>query len=233
MLHAAGFVPPQGIFAHGWWQVGQEKMSKSLGNVVDPMDVINEFGIDVYRYFLLRDVPFGLDGVFSREAIIKRFNGDLANDLGNLVYRTLTMSEKYIDGRIPVFQREARAERSSLGSSIVEKMDGLESAVDAALERIDFIAALEAIWGLIGAANKYVEETKPWNLKKEGRADALDDFLAVMFEVLRRVAASLSPFMPQTAVKISSQIQGDRVAKGEPLFPRIVVEKDKKQVSDE
>ena len=223
MLHAAGLFPPQGIFAHGWWQVGREKMSKSRGNTVNPLDVLDEFGIDVYRYFLLRDVPFGLDGVFSRDALIKRFNGDLANDLGNLVYRTLTMSEKYADGRIPVFDRDGH--RSSSGSSIVEKMDGLGAAVDTALEKIDFIAALEAIWSLIGAANKYVEETKPWNLKKAGQTEALEDFLAVMFQVLRHVALEIAPFMPQTAAKISSQIEADRVAKGEPLFPRIVEEK--------
>ncbi|MFB3919130.1 methionine--tRNA ligase [Candidatus Velamenicoccus archaeovorus] len=223
MLHAAGLPAPHRIFAHGWWQVGVEKMSKSLGNVVNPLDVIDEFGIDVYRYFLLRDVPFGLDGVFSREALIKRFNGDLANDLGNLVYRTLTMSEKYVDGRIPAV-RENRVLPAS-GASILSKLERLAESIDTALDKLDFIAALQSIWEVIGDANRFVEETKPWNLKKEGKTEELEDFLSVMFRVLRQTAAELAPFMPQTSAKILSQLKEDRVAKGDPLFPRIIEEK--------
>jgi len=223
MLHAAGLPAPRRIFAHGWWQVGAEKMSKSLGNVVNPLDVIDEFGIDVYRYFLLRDVPFGLDGVFSREALIKRFNGDLANDLGNLVYRTLTMSEKYAGGRIPAV-RENRVLPAS-GASILSKLERLPESIDTALDKLDFIAALQSIWEVIGDANRFVEETKPWNLKKEGKTEELEDFLSVMFRVLRQTAAELAPFMPQTSARILSQLKDDRVAKGDPLFPRIIEEK--------
>jgi methionyl-tRNA synthetase len=225
MLHAMGLNLPKRIFAHGWWQVGDQKMSKSRGNVVNPLDVIDEFGIDVYRYFLLREVPFGLDGVFSREAIIKRFNGDLANDLGNLVYRTLTMAEKYFDGRVPVLNKEALDPAAR--QNILPKMDGLAAQVDAALDGQDFIAALEAIWELIAACNKHIEVTKPWNLKKENRTSELENFIAVLAAAIRLVGEEVGPFMPATSQKIHVQIGADRVAKGDPLFPRILEEKDK------
>lgn len=222
MLHAAGLNPPGRIFAHGWWQVGQEKMSKSRGNVIDPLSLIDEFGIDVYRYFLLRDVPFGLDGVFSRESLIRRFNGDLANDLGNLVFRTLTMSEKYVGGALPSLEAGPASGR---GADIVSKSQNLPAVVDAALDKLDFIAALEGIWSVIADCNKFVEETKPWNLKKEGRDGELKHFLAVLFTGIRSVACELEPFMPNTSAKILVQIKGDVVSKGDPLFPRIEDEK--------
>ncbi len=222
MLHAAGLCLPKLVFAHGWWQVGQEKMSKSLGNVVNPLDLIDEFGIDVFRYFMLREVPFGLDGVFSREALIKRFNADLANDLGNLVYRTLTMAEKYFAGRIP--KLDNRSLDSFAIENITPKIESLSSAVDNALEAYDFIAALEAIWALISSANKYVEEVKPWNLKKEGKEKELENFIALLVNVIRIVADEIAPFMPQTSAKIKSQIKENHIEKGEPLFPRIVKE---------
>lgn len=223
MLHAMGLNPPKRIFAHGWWQVGEEKMSKSRGNVVNPLDVIDEFGIDVYRYFLLREVPFGLDGVFSREAIVQRFNGDLANDLGNLVYRTLTMAEKYFDGRIPVLNKATLDPAAR--QNILPKIDGLAARVDAALDGQDFIAALEAIWELIAACNKHIEVTKPWNLKKENRTSELENFIAVLAAAIRLAGEEVGPFMPATSQKINAQIGADRVAKGDPLFPRIIEEK--------
>jgi methionyl-tRNA synthetase len=220
MLHAIGLEPPRTIFAHGWWQVGEEKMSKSRGNVVDPLAVIDEFGIDVYRYFLLREVPFGLDGIFSRESLIKRFNGDLANDLGNLVYRTLTMAEKYFEGRIPRLDEATLDEAAR--REIVPLLNSLSLKVDEAFDRLDFIAALEALWGLIRSSNKYIENTKPWNLKKENKTKELENFIAVLIWVLRALAKELAPFMPQTAGKILVQVRGDWVAKAEPLFPRII-----------
>ncbi len=223
MLHSLGIAPPRMIFSHGWWLVEGEKMSKSVGNVVNPLDIIDEFGIDVFRYFLLREVPFGSDGVFSKEALIRRFNADLANDLGNLVYRTLTMAEKNFEGRIPELKER---ELDAIGrDKIMPKIKGLNAAVNECLEKLDFTGALSAIWELIGVANKYVEETKPWNLKKEGKVKELENFIALLIAVIRVVASEIAPFMPHTASKINAQIKDDQVEKGEPLFPRIVKEK--------
>jgi methionyl-tRNA synthetase len=199
--------------------IGETKMSKSKGNVVNPIDMVNKYGIDVYRYFLLRDVPFGLDGNFSEDAIIKRFNGDLANDLGNLVYRTLTMIEKYFQGDVP--QAAAQDEKVKI---IYDKIGALSKEAAIRLQAdsdFNFSSALERIWELINLANKHIEETKPWHLARENRADELKAFIRLLVEVIRKVAQSLSPFMPQTAESINEQLGKDKIKKGKPLFPRI------------
>lgn len=219
MLAALKIEPPKIIFAHGWWMIGQDKMSKSRGNVVNPLDMVNEFGIDTYRYFLLRDVPFGMDGNFSEEAIIKRFNADLANDLGNLVYRTLTMIEKYYQGNIP-----ARVEaKDTQAKKIEEKIGCLGAEINtylAAQSDFNFSESLDKIWELIKLANKYVEDVKPWNLAKEGRSEELAMFIRLLVEVIREVAHKLAAFMPKTSVAILEQIGSDKIQKGKPLFPR-------------
>jgi methionyl-tRNA synthetase len=218
MLHALNIEPPKTIFAHGWWLIDERKMSKSRGNVVSPIEISDTYGVDVYRYFLLRDIPFGMDGNFSEDAIIKRLNGDLANDLGNLVYRTLTMIEKYFDGNIP--HGNLKSEKAK---QIEDKITSLDSRININMLRQDynFSAALEPIWELINIANKYIEETKPWILMKQNKADELKEFILVLVRVIRTVAAVIFPFMPQTSEAIKQQIGKDRISKGKPLFPRI------------
>jgi len=219
ILRALDIEPPKTIFAHGWWLIEMNKMSKSRGNVASPSDMVKKFGIDVYRYFLLRDVPFGLDGNFSEEAIVKRFNSDLANDLGNLVYRTLTMIEKYFTGNIPKDGIASGSQAKEIKSKLEEL--GLEIKEALASPKISFISALEDIWGLVKMANKYIEDTKPWILDKEEKTEELKGFIRLLVEVIREVAEDIAPFMPQTADAIMAQLGKDKIKKGKPLFPRI------------
>ncbi len=234
MLKSLGIRLPDTIFAHGWWLIDQSKMSKSRGNAVDPREMVRQFGLDTYRYFLLRDVPFGLDGNFSEEGIVKRFNADLANDLGNLLYRTLTMIEKYCGGVIP--QLEVFAESfDARGEELKSLLDAPGAAGEGFAARVraflsaeadfNFSAALECIWQRINLANKYIEETKPWVLSKEARTAELLRFLRLLVEVIRQVNGCIGAFLPRTAALITEQIGGERVQKGAPLFPRIETRK--------
>jgi methionyl-tRNA synthetase len=217
MLKALGIELPKAIFAHGWWMVGENKMSKSKGNVISPLETVKKYGIEAYRYFLLRDVPFGGDGTFSEEALVKRFNADLANDLGNLVFRTLTMDEKYFSGKIPEMGKlDKRAQE------IIANIKAMPNEVKPFLSNeINFSLALERIWVAIAMANKYVEEAKPWNLSKEKKEEELASFIRLLVEVIRAVADNIEPFMPDTAAAIREQFAGGSVKKGKPLFPRI------------
>ena len=219
ILRSLDIEQPKTVFAHGWWMIGENKMSKSRGNAVNPLEMVNKYGIDVYRYFLLRDVPFGMDGNFSEGSIIKRFNGDLANDVGNLVYRTLTMVEKYFQGEVP-----DKGQLNDQGRNIERKILDLEKELELPLSAVggfNFSLGLEKIWELINMANKYVEETKPWNLAKENKTAELKAFIRLLVDVIRAVSGYIEPFMPDTAASIKEQIGQEIIKKGKPLFPRI------------
>lgn len=237
MLKAAGLEPPKTIFAHGWWTVEGEKMSKSKGNVVDPNEMVDEFGVDAFRYFLLREVPFGLDGDFSRDALIGRINSDLANSLGNLLHRTLTMIELFHGGDIP--PPIETKNRETVESPLISKVKGLSHEIKDYMKELRFHLALFEIWSVIDLANRAIEQAAPW--KEENNATK-NNFLYVLAETLRIVGLSLYPFMPTTAEEISRQLGlqvdfaqpllsqqgqwgwlrgGIRIKKGDPLFPRI------------
>ena len=253
ILHALAISPPKSIFAHGWWVIKGEKMSKSKGNVVDPIELVNKYGVDPYRYFLLREVTFGLDGTFSEEALVSRYNSDLANDLGNLLSRTLAMAEKYFEGKVPNIKvsvasslafAKASAGKQGPGGKIKEKAIALAGELERSIPNFDFMNALTKIWEVINIANKYIEEAKPWNLAKEKKTDELTAVIYSLLEVLRITAIAVYPFMPQTSQKIWSQLglsgevenikfsegmswgkssPGTKVNKSSPLFPRIEV----------
>lgn len=196
-LLSAGLTLPQKVFAHGWWTVEGEKMSKSLGNVVDPFSVVDEFGEDALRYFLLREIPFGQDGDYSRSALIARLNGDLANGLGNLVSRTFGMIKRYCNGMIPHYG-------SSLGvnSEIREKAILTSGQVEGEMDAIAFHKALTSIWDFIGLVNKYVDEAAPWTLFKQGNIKKLHTVLWELAESIRFITLFIYPFMPRAAEEI-------------------------------
>ena len=259
LLRALGEEPPKTIFAHGWWLIPPppapaaeggpalggrpegpgsgggvrgEKISKSKGNIVDPQAVVEAFGLDAFRYFLLRDVSLGEDGVFSEGALRARLNADLANDLGNLVYRTLTMLEKHAEGRIPP---------GGLDPEVKSEIWECQKNLWGALTRMAPDQALKALWVLINQANSRIERSQPWTLARQAKRKELEGLLYSLAETLRAIALLLWPFLPTTAESIARQLglksplneerlpgalsypipSGGVIAKEKPLFPRL------------
>ncbi|MBW1645988.1 MAG: methionine--tRNA ligase [Deltaproteobacteria bacterium] len=236
-LFAAGLPLPGKVFAHGWWTVEGEKMSKSLGNVVDPVAMADEYGVDPFRYFLLREVPFGLDGDFSRQAMKNRLNSELANDLGNLFSRSLAMIRKYRGGRVP-----APNPGDPRYGEFAELAAAVAAEVEAGFGQLAFSRVLQAIWQLVTRANKFVDEQAPWQLAKDESAAAdLDQVLYCLAEVMRLLTVYLLPFMPDKGREMARQLglpglveqrgvelftwgqlpAATEVVKGKPIFPRL------------
>lgn len=236
MLMSAELPLPEQIFGHGWILIDGGKMSKSKGNVVDPNVLVEKYGVDAIRYFLLRDVSSGQDGNYSEESLVTRINTDLANDYGNLVSRTVAMIEKYFDGVVPT-----PVEDYGPDAELKEMAVKLGDIAAQKLDRLDFQGALASIWEVIGRANKYIDETTPWILAKdEAQKERLGSVLYNLAEVIRMITIFIKPVMPGLAPRVAAQIpydfegaqwsdgaqwggleSGNKVAKGEALFPRI------------
>ncbi|OPY81910.1 MAG: Methionine--tRNA ligase [Smithella sp. PtaU1.Bin162] len=242
MLKAAGIEPYRHLNVHGYWNSDSSKMSKSLGNVVRPLDLKDKYGLDAFRYFLLRDMVFGLDSNFSEEAFVQRLNSDLANDLGNLVSRTTTMAVKYCNGKVPEVKPE------HYDNILIAAAKKAVAEVENSFQEMALHKALIAIWEFINITNKYIVENEPWALGKDPAN--LEKLIAIMYNLLAALKATavlISPFLPETSVKILRQIgmdadtkldlahaadwsllkPGATLTRGESLFPR--VDKDNKK----
>jgi methionyl-tRNA synthetase len=244
MLMALDIPLPKTILVHGFWTIRGGKISKSKGNRVDPHKLMDIYGVDALRYFLLREVPLGLDGEYSDLAFDRRYHSDLANDLGNLLNRVITVTEKYTDGKVP--------EPSSFGDKEKELFEITENAikkVENAMENFNPSLALSSIWEIVQSANRYIDQMAPWNLEKTGNRDILNTVVYSLLEILRKISILIYPFLPNTAEKIQEQLGykdkqfawdllwdvkipvGQKVEKGKVLFPRVEIKEDKEEIN--
>ena len=249
MLHALGLPLPKQVFGHGWLLFGNDKMSKSKGNVVYPEPIVARYGVDPLRYYLMREMPFGADGNYTNESFLIRMNADLANDLGNLVSRTVAMIEKYFDGVLPAWTDAVDPE---LDLPLKEHCAALPALVDEQMNKLQFSQALAEIWKVIGECNKYIDLTQPWVLGKDPeKKDRLANVMLTLAECVRFAAVLIGPFMPSTPNRIFTQLgvtdeslkswdslksfgmlpAGTKVCKGDALVPRIDVNKELEALS--
>ena len=231
MLFALDLTPTENLFAHGWWKVEGQKMSKSIGNVVDPNLLIENYSSDVVRYMLLKEVPFGSDGDFSHRKLLARYNAELANDLGNLLHRSLSMTERWLEGKIPALDTDTE-EDLSLNACLQQSHDDFCTH----MKELSFSKALDALWTLVRRGNKYIDNEQPWRLAKTN-PERLPGVMRRCLEVCRVVAQHLAPFMPNKSVELlkklhytsntsdlnhlSALTEGTSVQAGKPLFPKM------------